>query len=228
MKQYLLGLISGVILGALGLLAFWGIGNLGQTTTIDRSGPVVLESIQDLARFVAAEGSFYTVIDHEEQRTLMPGLGGGWTLPSFLAGERIVSAVYGTVEAYVDFAELDESNVQVCADEVTATIFLPAPSLTEPRIDLAQSHVMSHNRGLFDAFGDLFSADLEAQQQMLLAGQYRIAEAAQAGELHERAKVNTERTLTVLLTALGFESVTIIFDGVPESPTEDTDETDAS
>src|ERR1700759_5210056 len=54
--------------------------------TVDRSGPVVLKSIQDLSRFEAATGTFQVVVDLEKdtkyvpsaikgQRTLFVGVG---------------------------------------------------------------------------------------------------------------------------------------------------------
>src|SRR5260370_615467 len=42
------------------------------TEKTDRSGPVLLESIQDLSRYVAAEGSFQVIIDVQKDKKFIP------------------------------------------------------------------------------------------------------------------------------------------------------------
>ena len=68
----------------------------------DRSQPPLLKSIQDLSRYVAAEGNFQVVVDLQNDRRNMP---------DWLLSQRTLFVGAGSVEAYVDFAKISEGAV---------------------------------------------------------------------------------------------------------------------
>ena len=80
-------------------------------------------------------------------------------MPSWVSGERTQLLATGTVDAYVDFTDLDEDGVQLSADGNSATITLPAPALGDPSVDPAQSRVLDRDRGLVQRVGDALEDD---------------------------------------------------------------------
>jgi hypothetical protein len=170
--------------------------------TTDRSQPVLLKSIQDLSRYVAAEGNFQVVIDLQNDRKYVPDI---------LLNDRTLFVAAGSVEAYVDFTSIGQGAITDSPDHKTATIKLPAPALGKPNIDHDKSYVFAQQKGLFNIVGDLFNGDPNKQQQLYLLGEQRIADAAKDSELPQRAQENTRKMLEGMLRALGYTSITITF-----------------
>jgi hypothetical protein len=173
-------------------------------TTVDRSGPAVLKSIQDLHEYHAATGDFQQVVDLEKDTAL----------PSGLLGSRTLFIAYGSVDATVDFSTIGDGAVEVSDNRLSATITLPTPQLSEARIDPTRSYVYDHDEGVFNEIGDLFSSDANSQQELYVIAEERITASAQEGSgLVARAQENTRAMLTSMLTALGFETVVVNFEG---------------
>lgn len=174
-----------------------------ETETKDRSQPSLLRSLESLAEYRAATGNYQQLVDIERDVGL---------LPSFLAGERALLIAAGSVDAVVDFSGLDARSVQVSEDRTAVTVTLPAPHLSEARVDLKRSRALDTKRGLINRVGDLFDDDKDEQRELLLVAERRIARAAQEnpGLLTLGAR-NTRTMLTGMLRALGFEEITIRF-----------------
>ena len=97
-------------------------------------------------------------------------------------------------------------------DRNTATITLPAPHLSEPRVDLRRSRVVDTDRGLIDRVGDLFEDDANKERDLLVLAEQRIERAAHENPaLLRLAERNTRAMLTGMLSGLGFERITIRF-----------------
>jgi Protein of unknown function (DUF4230) len=172
-------------------------------TTVDRSGPAVLKSIQDLHEYHAATGDFQQIVDLEKDTAL----------PSDLLGSRTLFIAYGTVDATVDFSTIGTDAVEVSDDRLSATITLPQPELTDARIDPTRSYVYDHEQGAFNDIGGLFTSDENSQQELYIIAQERItASAQQSSGLVARAQENTRSMLVSMLTALGFEAVVVNFE----------------
>lgn len=207
-----LALAAGAVLGVLSALreefrdAFWRVLVEGlnpfTTSEVDRSERPVLLSIRDLSRFVAGEAQYEVLVDLERDVRYVPG---------WVAGERTVLVVNGSVEAYVDFADLTEDSVEISDDGRTVSVTLPEPELAEPRIDLEGSRALTEDRGLVDRVGDFFDTDTDARQEALAAAQDQIADVAQDSDLDERARANTVKTLEVMLSSSGFDQVVVDF-----------------
>jgi len=170
--------------------------------TVDRSRPAVLQSLRDLSEYRAASGHYEVVVDIERDTPL----------PAGLLGERTLFVAVGDVDAGVDFSGLDDEAVSVSGDRREATIVLPEPAVDRPRLDLEQSYVYDRRRGILNELGSLFSDDADAQREIYLAAEQRLAAAAERSDgLRERARTNTRAMLESLLGALGFERVTVQF-----------------
>lgn len=189
-----LAVVAGVVTaGALSFLNIFG------TTTIDRTGPSVLISLQDLSEFHAASAYYETVVDIEED-----GFG-----PAFIYGERVLYVGKGEVDAIIDFSALVEENIEVSEDRLSVTIDLPSPVPDEPVLNLETSYVANFDSGLVNKFKN---SDLERDAQLKAIEQMRAA-AVEEGALIEQAKENTISILEGLLSALGFTDITVTFDG---------------
>ncbi|GGM11434.1 MULTISPECIES: DUF4230 domain-containing protein [Micromonospora] len=168
----------------------------------DRSQPPLLKSIQDLSRYVAAEGNFQVVVDLQNDRR---------NVPDFLLNERTLFVGSGSVEAYVDFGKIAEGAIVVSDDGKTAEIKLPAPQLGQTNLDMEKSYVVAQERGLLNRIGDLVEGDPNRQQQVYRMAEERITTAARDSGLGERAEENTRKMLAGLLRSLGYEQVTVTY-----------------
>jgi hypothetical protein len=170
--------------------------------TIDRSQPALLRSIRDLREFRAATGNFQVIVDIERDTAL----------PAAILGERTLFVAAGSVDAVVNFGALGPENVVVSEARRRATITLPAPTLSRPRLDLARSRVYDRDRGLLNRIGDVFS-DSDDQQELYVAAEGKLTAAAGQGSgIRRRAEANTRAMLRSLLRSLGFTSVTVRFE----------------
>jgi hypothetical protein len=170
---------------------------------IDRSQPALLKSIQDLSRYVAAEGTFQKVVDVQTNRQ---------NLPDWLVNERTLFVAAGRVEAYVDFGKIGEGAITESADGKSVEVRLPAPQLGEAHLDLENSYVFAEQRGLLNRLSDLVGSDPNRQREVYRLAEEQIAAAARDSGLAERAQENTRKMLEGLLRSLGYETVTITYE----------------
>jgi len=176
-----------------------------RSETKDRSGPVLLKSLEDLSQYRAASANLQVVVDVEQDARL---------LPSFIKGERTLFVAAGTVDAAVDFSGLSKRGgaVKVSEDRKAVSITLPAATLTEPRLDPARSRVYDRDRGLFDRIEDVFADNPADEQPLYRLAERKLSEAARADpELRRRAQENTQRMLEGMMRGLGFDRVTVTF-----------------
>jgi len=205
-----------VVGGLLVMAVLAGAGKLGGllpsvpnpfgSKTVDRTQPALLKSLEDLSRYQAATGNFQVIVDSEKDAKF---------LPAVIRGERTVFVAAGSVDASVDFSQLDERSIQVSPDRRTATIVLPEPTLSEPRVDPEQSRVAARNRGLLDRIGSVFSDSPTSERPLYLAAQAKMQAAAAESDLRKRAQENTTKMLQGLLGALGFTTVNVSFTPTP-------------
>ena len=171
--------------------------------TVDRSGPAVLRSIQDLHEYHAATGNFQQIVDLRQDSPL----------PDSVLGEKTLFVAVGSVDAVVDFSQIDSGAVQVSDNRRSATITLPAARLFEPEVDLERSYTYERDRGLFNRIGEFFSDGGGSERELNLLAEQKLREAAQGGAgLVPRAEENTREMLESLLAALGFTSVDVRFE----------------
>lgn len=192
-------LIALVIVGLVGIWDPFG------STTVDRSGPAVLERMRTLEEFTAAEAGFTQDVDIENDSFL----------PGFIKGERVTAIVTGTVRATVDFSQLGPNSVQVSDDGKSIRVILPDPQLDDPEIDEGSARIVSRDRGIIDRLEDVFSANPTDDTPLYKAAEAKLESAAEQSDVLEQARTNTERWLTTFLGAAGFEDVQVQWSAPP-------------
>ena len=211
----ILGPIVGSLL-AIGLVAvaavvgFNLIGSPFKTETKDHSAPPVLLELRNIADFHAAQGRFEVTVDQEKDVK--------W-LPSFIAGERVQFVGVGNVDAVIDFSSLNAGAVRISDNNTKVVVTLPAAYLAEPVLDLETSHVMNRDRGLVDRVSGVFTDSPTSDQGLITTAMDKIAAAAVATDLRQRAEDNTKSMLYAMLQGFGFESVDIRFQQSSAGPT---------
>ena len=203
--------LGAVVLGGF-LLVGWvrdlipGFGNPFTTETVDRTGPAVLRSIQNLEDFRAASGHFEVIVDVEHDTRFVPGA---------IKGQRVLFVAIGSVDAGVELSGLDESAVEVSADRRSVSIELPPATLREPELDLERSYVYDRDRGAIDRIQSLLGDDPGVQPELYTLAEEKLTNAARDGSgLLARAERNTRLMLVGLLRALGFTRVEVRFSEV--------------
>jgi hypothetical protein len=169
----------------------------------DRSQPVLLQSMRDLSRYVAADGTFQVIVDLQQNKE---------NIPDFLLNRRTLFVGSGSVEAYVDFANLTKDGLVIDEKTKSVKVTLPAPELSPAALDMQRSYVVAEERGLLNRITDAFKSDLSKQQRVYQEAQKRITEAATSSGLDQRARENTQHMLESLLTRLGYTTVTVTYD----------------
>jgi hypothetical protein len=191
-----------LLVAALTIKVLPGFHNPFSDRTTDRSQPVLLQSMRDLSRYVAADGTFQVIVDLQENKE---------NVPDFLLNKRTLFVGSGTVEAYVDFSGLADDAIKPNADNTAVEITLPAPQLGQAALDMQSSYTVAEERGLLNRIGDAFSKDPDQQQRVYQLAQERITAAAVSSKLADRAEENTQKMLQGLLARLGYTTVTVTF-----------------
>ncbi|MFD6309541.1 DUF4230 domain-containing protein [Streptomyces nigra] len=195
-------LVLAVFFAGIRLSVLPGLKDLFGTETRDRSGPALLQSIQDMSRYDAASGNFQIVVDLEKDAKF---------LPDAVRGTRTLYVGAGTVDAYVDLGKVGEDDVTVDENRTTATLRLPHAVLGRPALDPDRSYAVSKQRGLLDRLGDLFSDNPNGEQAVQKLAVRHIGDAAKKSGLTARAEKNTTDMLRGLLRSLGFEEVKVTY-----------------
>jgi hypothetical protein len=193
----IVGVLVGVVvlvLGVMGLLAILPSLNPFQTKEVDRSGPVLLQSIRDLSQYHAAAGEFQVVVDLEKDVN--------W-VPDVLAGSRALFVAQGSVNAFVDFSGLKDDALTLSEDKKSIEIKLPPAQLDKPNLNQERSYLFAQRRGVWDRLTSLF--ETPDQRQFYALGEQKIGEAAAHAGLLKRAEDNTRAMLTGMFSQLGYQ-----------------------
>jgi hypothetical protein len=166
--------------------------------------PVILKSITELSRYVAASGSFQVVVDLTRRTSF---------LPSFLAGSQTLFVGDGTDIAFVDFSGLKGQAIRLSHNRNAVTVTLPPPQLEPAVLNVRQSYVFAQQQGLVNRLANFFGGNPNSQQQVYIAAQQHIETAARHSPLLADARQNTSAMLTGMLGALGFRQVTVQWAG---------------
>ena len=169
----------------------------------DRSQPPLLKSIQDLSRYVAAEGNFQVVVDLQNDRK---------NVPEFLLNERTLFVGAGSVEAYVDFAQDRRGGASSCRRTVSpSSSSSPRRSSARPTWTWSRATSSPSSEACSTGSGTWSSSDPNRQQQVYQLAEERITAAARDSGLGARAEENTRKMLEGLLRSLGYEQITVTY-----------------
>jgi hypothetical protein len=197
------GLLAVALLAVAAVTRFWPeFVNPFATDTVDRTGPAVVQALEDLSEYRAATGSFQVILDVEDDARFVP---------QALLGERTLFVAVGSVDAFVDFSGLDEEAITFSTDPARVAIVLPGAELSEPRVDPERSYVYERRRGLLNRIGSMFSDDPTSERELYLLAQERLAAAAAETDLRAVAERNTREMLRTLLSSLGFTDIAVTF-----------------
>ena len=203
----LLVLVLVVAVAGLSGLRLWpAFPNPFATRQVDRSPPVLLKAIEDLAVFKAASGNFQVVVDLEESSR---------GIPLLLKGQRTLFVAGGSVDAEVDFSGLKGDAIKVSPDGQRVEVTLPRARLTQARVDPDQSRVFSRERGLLDRLGAVLSDNPTSERELYRLAQDKMEAAAAASDLQAVAERNTRAMLVGMLRSLGYREVTVTFRDPP-------------
>ena len=173
--------------------------------TVDRSQPALLKSLTDLAELHAAEGRYQVLVDVEKDTRYVPAA---------LKGTRVVYSATGSVDALVDLSAIGPGSVRV--DGSTVHVTVPSVRLAEPALDLAESRVVSRDRGLLDRIGSAVGEERNPDQQLLVLAEDKVGRAAgEDAQLRQRAEANVRTTIAGLVRSLGFTDVVVDFAAAP-------------
>lgn len=195
-------LVFALLLAGLRLAVLPGLEDIFGEETRDRSGPALLESIQDMSRYEAASGNFQIVVDLEKDTKY---------LPDAIKGTRVLYVGAGSVDAYVDLGKVGKNDVTVNKERTSATLRLPHAALGKAALNPDRSYAVSKQRGLFDRITDLFSDNPNDEQAVQKLAVRHIGDAAKESGLTARAEQNTTAMLKGLLGSLGFTQVKVTY-----------------
>jgi len=173
---------------------------------IDHSPAPLLLALEDLSEYHAATATFRVDVDREIDTP--------W-LPSAISGERVTFQATGSADASVDFDGLDADAVTLSPDGTSATIVLPAPEISDVRIDPEQSRVVDRDRGLVERVGAVFVENPTDDSALYALAEDKLSAAAAQSDLLARAERNTRDMLTTLGRSLGVDEVTVEFEDAP-------------
>ena len=205
--------LGGVVLGAiaiavaaamvviLGLLTgLLHIANPFATQTIDRTPPAVLRRLESLSSYRGASANFEVNVDLEKRHRF---------IPTFVAGERTVFLAVGSVDAVVDFGDIDASRVVQSDGGERVEVTLPHARTLRAVVDTNQSHVATRDRGIADRVGAVFTDSPTSEQPLYRLAAQKMNKAARSSGVTARAERNTAKMLEGLLGKLGYDEVTV-------------------
>lgn len=186
-------LIGTVFLLALSLVIFLAsrfVNPFG--ATINTSRTAVIKEMRSLSRLETATFTIEKVID--------AGSIGGNIFQQFLFGDKILLIAHGQVIAGFDLSQISENDVTVSGSSVS--LKLPPPQILVATLDNTQTKVYDRRRGLLNSNEDL-------ESQVRSAAEVSIRQAACEADILGQARENGWKQLTTLLSALGFETITV-------------------
>lgn len=209
--RYGTALVSALLVAALAIggLAVYGVGRvLGAIPTPSEVaavfaakpylevGPVVVESVQDLANLTTVEMVEYTIVEK--------GTDAGWL--EWARGDSVRMFAVAHIGAGIDLAGLTESNFNVSEDGAVV-VTVPHAEVQYVDVDSDATMVLDRETGLFTK-GDP-QLETEARQ---IAETTLVEGSVEHGILQE-AESNATTVLTSFLQSLGYTEVTVRFVG---------------
>jgi len=190
----------------IGLLTLMGAGLAGyvianrfapasSSRTVVRPTGTILMAVRDLARLETNELHMEKVIDLTDRQSRFFGL-----VPT---SDAILLVAAGDVTVGIDLTKLGEHDFEVDRATGAARLVLPAPEVLSVRLDEEHTYVYKRTTGLLADRNEQLES--KARQEAVRA----IGEAANEGEVMEKARKQAERQLQELLQKFGVTRVTI-------------------
>ncbi len=173
------------------------------TPVILPNAGIIVNQINDLARLETATVDLEKIITAERNTDTFWG-----TL-----GETLIFVANGTAVAGIDFAEMEEGDIQVM-DPTTVMVHLPEARLFDdlPILNNEDSYVADRDTGF------LTRADPNLETEVRQVAEQTIREEALATGVVETANENAREFMRTFLEGLGFEYVIFTEDMPPVPP----------
>ena len=204
--RFLAGLLVVVIILAVGARLTWSWLNPFGETSIDRSQPVLLQSIHNLSRFEAATGNFQVVVDLEKDASF---------LPDAVKGSRTLFVGAGGVDAYVDFGGLPNGALTMSPTARKSRSSCRAPSSRSPTSTTSAPTSTPSSAVSSTGWRTSCPPLPPTSRSSTYWPRRRSPRPRQASDLRNRADQNTKAMLQGMLGALGFDKVTVKFADEP-------------
>lgn len=156
-----------------------------------KTGPVVVEGIQDLDQLATVRWTESVVITRQS---------GGTPFEQFFTGEKVLLVAAGDVEAGVDLSKIDRGDVQVRGDEVT--IRLPDPEVLTTSLDEENTRVYDRDVGILN-----LRPDDDLVEDARRTAEKKIEAAARDNGVLDQAEGNAENSIRAFMKSLGFKEV---------------------
>jgi len=157
--------------------------------------PAVVQGIQRLNELATVKYTTQVIVTEKENTKILRQ-----PLPEFLTGEKVLLVAVGEVEAGIDLDELGPEDVRVKGD--TVYIDLPEARILDSSLDEDKTRLFDRDRGLFKIRGNdelIEEASRDAEDRMV--------EAARENDLLDKARDNSEASISTLITSLGYDEV---------------------
>jgi Protein of unknown function (DUF4230) len=161
----------------------------------EQVGPVVVDSIRDLANLTTVEMIETTIVDK--------GTDAGWL--DWARGDSLSLFAVARIGAGVDLAQLETSDFSVSADGVV-TVTLPHAEIQYVSVDNDATRVLTRDKGLFTKGDDRLETETRQLAETVLVN------SAEDEGIIAKAEANAESVLTGFIGNLGYEDVVIQFD----------------
>jgi uncharacterized protein DUF4230 len=159
-----------------------------------RTGPVVVEGVQDLDQLATVRWKESVIVTRESA---------GTDLEQLVSGERVLLVATGDVEAGVNLADLGQDDVRV--EGKTVTIRLPEPEILSVSLDEEETGVYDRDFSLLN-----FRPDDDLVEEARDVAVDRIEEAARDEDILDQAEQNAENSVRAFVSTLGFEEVEFV------------------
>lgn len=177
------------------------------------AGDSTLLEIRRTAELRAATGSYSVPVyyGYDQDKGVLSKI-----VPDVIDKNSGVAIYQGSIDAMIDLKALQERNIQADKAAGTLTITVPAPVLSQPRVDLTKSRIVAQQRGIGTRVNDFFAgAPLEQRQALDEAAVLALQQAAAESGLEATARENGRDFLTALGRQLGYPSVTVVYADEP-------------
>ncbi len=192
-----LGLLGGAVL--VGILVWLSQGEPEPSlVTTTRPTPSVILAVRDLSRLEATEMHMERVIEMTDTQRVLFGM--------TEATDTILLVAAADVIAGVDLAGVRDDAVEVDEASNSVTITVPRASIFSARLDSTRTFVHARDTDLLAERSTSLESRARAEAERTLS------QAALEAGILERAETSARHTLTSLITALGYEHVTVRFE----------------
>jgi hypothetical protein len=159
-------------------------------------GPVVIESVQDLANLTTVEMVEYTIVEK--------GTDAGWL--EWARGDSVRMFAVANIGAGIDLSGLTESSFSV-SEEGAVVVTLPRAEIQYVAVDNEATTVLDRETGLFTK-GD---PQLETEARQI--AESTLVDGSINHGILQQAEENAISVLTSFLLSLGYTDVTVRFAG---------------